>query len=77
MVGPGKIFKIEILRQLENAIMHLVFANNRTILLIFKAEFTETVLDILLYLESNIRPKKFFKIKVLSRLKTLLSDWFL
>ena len=34
MVGPGKIFKTEVLRRLENAILNLVLANNRAILLI-------------------------------------------
>ena len=34
MVRPGKIFKIEVLRQLEDAILNLVF-------LIFYAEFTK------------------------------------
>ena len=35
MVGPGKIFQIKVLRQLKNAILNLVFTNNRAILLIF------------------------------------------
>ena len=29
MVRPGKIFKIEVLKRLENAILNLVSANNR------------------------------------------------
>ena len=55
MVGPGKKFKTKALRRLEDAILHLVLANNRAILLIFQAEYTETMLDILSYPESTIR----------------------
>ena len=35
IVGPGNFLKIEALRWLENAILNLVFANNRAILPIF------------------------------------------
>ena len=35
MVRPGKICKLEVLRRLENAILNLVVANNRTIMLVF------------------------------------------
>ena len=55
MVGPEQNFKIEVLRRLENAILNLVLANNRGILLIVQAEFTESLLDILSYSESTIR----------------------
>ena len=51
-----KFFKKKMLRRLENAILHLIVANNRATLLIFLAEFTESVLDILSYLEPTIRP---------------------
>ena len=54
MVEPGKSFKIEVLRWMKNAFLNLVFANDRAIVLIFRAEFTEPVLDILLYPESTI-----------------------
>ena len=43
VVGPGTIFKIEVLRLLENAMLNKVFTNNRAILLIFNAEFTDSV----------------------------------
>ena len=32
MIGPRTAFKIEVLRRLENAILHLVYAHNRAIL---------------------------------------------
>ena len=35
IVGPGKIFKIEVLRRLEDAISNLGCANNRAVLSIF------------------------------------------
>ena len=35
MVRRGKIFKIEVLRRLENGILNLVFAKNVAILLMF------------------------------------------
>ena len=48
------------LRWLENVILELVFANTAfyksTILKIFEAEFTESVLDKLSYPDSTIRP---------------------
>ena len=48
IVGPGKNFKMKALGRLENAVLKLVFSNmvfrKRSILLIFKAEFTERVL---------------------------------
>ena len=53
-------FEMKALIWLENAILGLVFANavfyRSTILLIFEAEFTESVLDKLSYPESNIKP---------------------
>ena len=55
-LGPEKTFKIEVLRRLENAILNVILANNRAILLIFYAEFRESVLDIHSYPESTIRP---------------------
>ena len=54
MVGPGKIFKIDVLRRLENAISNLVIAKNMAMLLILQVEFAESVLDIPLYPESTI-----------------------
>ena len=50
MVRPKNIFKTEVLRQLENAILNLVF-------LVFQAEFSESVLDILSYPKSSIRTR--------------------
>ena len=47
MFGPSKCFKIEVLRQLQNAILDLAFANIRAILLIFYTEVTANVDDIL------------------------------
>jgi len=48
MVGPKETFKIKVFGLLENAILGLVFANTvfykRATLLIFEAEFTESVL---------------------------------
>ena len=32
-VGPGNVFKIKFLKRLKNAILNLVFANNKSILL--------------------------------------------
>ena len=72
MVGAGeKSFQIKALRCLENGILKLVSASTvfhkRAILLIFEAEFTESVLDFLSYPESNLGltmvgpPKKFSK----------------
>ena len=57
MVGPRKIFKIEVLRWMENKILNLVFTNNRAMMLIFQAEFAEFVLDIPLYPKSTKAPK--------------------
>ena len=54
MVGCGRIFKIEVLRRLENAMLSMVFTNNKAILLIFQVEFTESMLDILLYSECTM-----------------------
>ena len=51
-----KLLKIEALRRLENAIVNLVLANSIAILLILKAKFTESLLDILSYSESTIKP---------------------
>ena len=51
MARPGTVFKIEVLRRLENAILNLILSDNRSILLIFQAEFTESVLGIILYPE--------------------------
>ena len=45
MAGSGKNFTLEVLIRLENAILNLVIANNRAILLIFSAEFTKSMLD--------------------------------
>ena len=35
MDGLGKVFKIEVIRQLKNDTLNLIFANNRDVLLIF------------------------------------------
>ena len=56
MVGPQTIFKIEALKRLENAMLNMVFTNNRAILLFFLAEFTEGMLDIFLYPKSRMGP---------------------
>ena len=56
MVDSENISSIEVIRWLENAILNLVFANNRAFLPISFAESTESVLDALSYLESTIRP---------------------
>ena len=59
-MGQDKKFEVKALRWLENAILELVLANTvsykSTILLIFEAEFTESVLDKLLHPESTIKP---------------------
>ena len=49
MAGLGKSFKIEVIRWLDNAILNSGFANRRANLLIFQAEFTESMLDTLWY----------------------------
>ena len=41
MVGLEKIFKIVVLRRLENANLNFGFATNRTILFIFKLNLQE------------------------------------
>ena len=61
IVGTGKKkFKVKALRWVENAILGVVFTNTAfyksTILLIFEAEFTRSMLDKLSYPESTIRP---------------------
>ena len=61
MVGTReKKFEMKALRWLENVILGLAFGNtvfySCTILLIFEAEFIESVLDKLSYSESTIRP---------------------
>ena len=67
MAGPGTLFKIELLIWLDNAMLNVVFTNNRAILLLFQAEFTESMLNTLLYPQSTMGPpwlglEKFFKI---------------
>ena len=71
MSGPGTVFKREVLRRPKNAMLSMVFTNNRAILLIFYAKFTESILEILLNDKSTmVGPgKNFFIIKVLRRLK--------
>ena len=58
MVGLEKIFEMEILLWLENVILRRNFANTaiqkRAMLQIFYAEYTENVLNILLYPESSM-----------------------
>jgi len=58
-----KIFNIKALRWLENAMLKMDFENTvfhkRTMLLIFEAELTESVLDFLSYRESTIGPTIF------------------
>ena len=67
MVGPETLFKIELPIWLDNAMLNMVFTNNRATLLLFQAEFTESMLDTLLYPQSIMGPpwlglEKFFKI---------------
>ena len=50
------ISKTQVLRRLENAILNVTLANYGVILIIFYTEFTESVLDVLSYPESTIRP---------------------
>ena len=56
MFGPGKVFKIEVFRRLENAMLNMVFTNTKAVLLIFSVAFTERMLDILLYPECTMGP---------------------
>ena len=74
MVGPGKIFKIEGLSWLENGILHLVVANSRAILLLFKVELIETVLDVLSYPTMG-GPEKIFQIKGSEKAQNATIRW--
>ena len=61
MVGTRKrTFKMKALRSLESGIFELVFVNTvlykSDILLIFEVDFTESVLDIILYTETTQGP---------------------
>ena len=59
-LGLGKFFKIELLRWLENVILRFDSAISvfykRVMLLIFYAEYIESVLDFVSYLESTMGP---------------------
>ena len=35
MAGPGKVFKMEVLRWMENVVLNLDFANSRAMIRIF------------------------------------------
>ena len=69
-----KIFEMKALRWLENAAFRLDFANTaihkRAMLLIFYTDYTESVLNILTYLECAMGPEKIFKMNVNRRLES-------
>ena len=80
-MGPRKIFKGEILRRLENAILRLVFANTvfheRAMLLISYAEYAQSLLDIISHQEPNMGPpclglEKIFQNEVLRRQENVM-----
>ena len=74
----GSIFKIEILKKLENAILRLVFANTafyqRAMLLIIYAKYAESLLGIRSYTKFTLGPPrldqdKIFKVYISERLE--------
>ena len=78
MAGPQTVFKIEVLRRLENTILNLILGNNRAILLIVlsriyrKHIMIEYLITVTLSYPKSKR--EIFKMEVLPWLESAFGD---